>query len=255
MGNALSKKGKTRMKTITLCAVLSSVLLASGAAMAGPADKVYVPIVEKGETEIEFRSGYRDFNNGANEYAHVFDIGYGVTNRWKTELVVEYSGVTGSGGSIEAYEWENIIVLTEQGKHWVDVGLFAEYEHPRAEGPDELKIGPMFQKEIGSTVTNLNLIFERQIGAGASNDTELDYTWQVKWRGKESLQWGVQGFGGLGVLDDLGGDDKHSIGPAIFGLKRLSNGNKVAFDAAVLAGLNNSAPDTTVRLQLEYEIY
>jgi hypothetical protein len=243
------------MKTITLYVVLSSLLIASSAAMAGPADKVYLPIVEKGEIEFEFQSGYRDFNHGANEYAHVFDVGYGVNNRWKTELAIEYSGVTGSGGSIEAFEWENIILLTEQGKHWVDVGLFAEYEHPSAEGPDEIKIGPMFQKEIGPTVTNLNLVFERQIGAGASSDTELDYTWQVKWRGKESLEWGMQGFGGLGVLDDLGGDDKHSMGPAIFGLKRLSNGNKLGFDAAYLIGLNREAPDNTFRLQIEYEMY
>ena len=230
-------------------------LFASSAALAGPADKVYKPIVEKGETEFELRGGYRDFAGGADQYAYVFDLGYGVTERWETELVVAYEGETGQGGTIAAIEWENIIVLTEQGKHWADVGLFVEYEHTFADGPDELKIGPMFMKEIGPTIANLNLFLERKIGSGANSDIDLDYAWQVKWRGNEALEWGVQGFGGLGEVGALGEGDKHSIGPALFGVKRLASGNKVAYDAAVLAGVNDAAPDMTVRFELEYEMY
>ena len=228
---------------------------ASASAVAGPADKVYKPIVEKGETEFELRGGYRNFSGGPDQYAYVFDLGYGVTERWKTELVVEYEGETGFGGKLAALEWENIIVLTEQGKHWADVGLFVEYEHTFADGPDELKIGPMFMKEIGPTVANLNLLFERKIGSGATSDIDLDYTWQVKWRGNEALELGLQGFGGLGEVSDLGQGDKHSIGPALFGVKRLASGNKLAYDAALLAGVNNAAPDMTVRFELEYEMY
>lgn len=248
------KPGKDMRVVFSLLA-LSVSLLASSAALAGPANKVYSPIVEKGETEIEFRGGYRQFDNAADSYAYVLDFGYGVTERWQTELVIEYSGKTGFGGTIEAVEWENLLVLTEQGKHWVDVGLLIEYEHTFADGPDEFKIGPLFQKEVGPTIVDLNLIFEREIGSGASSDIALDYAWQVKWRGNEALEWGMQGFGGLGVLSDLGEGDKHSVGPALFGMKRLASGNKIAYDAAILAGLNEAAPDMTVRFQLEYEIY
>ena len=228
---------------------------AASPAFAGPADKVYRPVVEKGETEFEWRGGYRDYGNGPDEYATVFDIGYGVTDRWKTELAFEYEGETGEGGRMEAVEWENIILLTEQGKHWVDVGLFAEYEHSFADGPDEIKIGPMFQKEIGGTVANLNLLFEREVGRDAGDDTELDYTWQVRWTGNERLEFGLQGFGGLGELDHLGEGETHSVGPALFGVTRLASGNKIAYDAAVLAGLNDAAPDLTFRFQLELEVY
>lgn len=242
------------MKTPHLLSLALVAALASTTALAGPADKVYTPHVEKGETEFELRGGYRDFNAAANEYASVFDIGYGVTDRWKTELVVEYSGQTGGSKKFEAWEWENIIVLTEQGEHWVDVGLFAEYEHAFA-GVDEIVIGPLFEKEIGSTVNNLNLLFERQVGDGASHDVELDYAWQTRWRGNEKLEWGLQGFGGLGVVDDLGHGDKHSIGPALFGTQRLSSGNKIGYNAAVLAGLNQAAPDLTLRFELELEMY
>ena len=242
-------------RTSPRLALLALALFASGTVLAGPADKVYTPKVEKGETEFELRGGYRDFADGPDEYAYVFDIGYGVTDFWKTELVLEYSGETGFGGTMEAMEWENVFMLTEPGKYWLDLGLFVEYEHTFADGPDELKIGPMFQKEIGPTVTNLNLLFERQVGSGAGSEVELDYSWQVKWRGNEALEFGVQGFGGLGEVGDLGEDDKHSIGPALFGLKRMANGNKLAYDAALLAGLNEAAPDLTIRFELEYEMY
>lgn len=230
-------------------------LCAATAAVAGPADTVYRPIVEKGEIELEFRGGYRDFNDAASEHAFVYDFGYGVTNNWRTELVVEYAAEGGNPGKLEAWEWENVIVLTEQGKYWADVGLFAEYENGFSAGPDELKIGPMFEKEIGPTIANVNLLFKHEIGSGASNDTELDYTWQVKWRGREALEWGAQGFGGLGVLGDLGTEDRHSAGPALFGSRRLASGNKLSYNAALLGGLNAAAPDVTARFQLEYEIY
>ena len=39
------------------------------------------------------------------------------------------------------------------------------------------------------------------------------------------------------------------------GVQRLANGNKVAYDAAILGGLNDEAPDLTVRFNLEFEMY
>jgi len=225
------------------------------AALAGPADKVYSPIVVKGETEFELRGGFRSFAHAPDEHAFVLDVGYGVTNNWLTELVLEQASEGGNPSRLEAWEWENVILLTEQGKHWADFGLLSEYEHSFAAGPDTLKLGLLFQKEIGPTVANLNLVFIREVGSGASSVTEFEYRWQARWRGREALEWGVQGFGSLGTFGHLGRDDSHSIGPALFGAKRLGNGNKLVYNAAVLGGVNAAAPDVSVRLELEYEIY
>jgi hypothetical protein len=237
-------------------ALLSSCLLAaSSAAFAGAADPVYTPTVEQGETEFELRGGYRDYDDAPNEHAFVFDVGYGVTNRWRTEAVLEYAAEDGEPGRLEALEWENVFVLTEPGRHWMDVGLLAEYEHSFASGPDEVKFGPLFQKEFASTIANLDFRFKREVGAGSSDDTELDYRWQLRWRGNEALEWGVQGFGELGTVDDLGGEDWHAAGPALFGVTRLGGRDKLRYNAAVLAGLSPSAPEATLRFQLEYEMY
>jgi hypothetical protein len=235
--------------------LLACALPASHAAFAGAADAVYTPMVEQGETEFELRGGYRDFNGAPDEHAFVFDIGYGVNNRWRTEAVLEYAAEGGEPGKLEALEWENVFVLTEPGKHWMDVGLLAEYEHSFASGPDEVKFGPLFQKQIGSAVANLNFRFKREVGSGSSDDTELDYRWQVRWLGNERLEWGVQGLGELGTVDHLGEGDWHSVGPALFGLKRLQGRDKLRYNAAVLAGLDRAAPDAAVRFQIEYEMY
>ena len=235
--------------------LLSCLVPASTAVFAGAADAVYTPTVEKGETEFELRGGYRDYGDEPDEHAFVFDLGYGVNNRWRTEAVLEYAAEGGEPGRLEALEWENVIVLTEPGKHWMDVGLLAEYEHSFAEGPDEVKIGPLFQKEFASTIANLNFTFKHEVGHDASGDTEMNYRWQLRWRGNEALEWGMQGFGDLGTVDDLGEGATHAAGPAVFGLKRLAGRDKIRYNAAVLAGLNAAAPDATVRFQVEYEMY
>ncbi|MEO6065908.1 MAG: hypothetical protein ABIP49_09050, partial [Lysobacterales bacterium] len=160
------------------------------------------------------------------------------------------------GGKFEALEWENIFQLTEQGQYWVDVGLFVKYEWVLADGvPDEFVIGPMFQKDIGRTQANFNLLFERGVGHGAGNEVELDYRAQLRWRGNPLHEFGLQAFGGFGDVSELGSETSHSVGPAIFGATSLGGGKKLAYDAAVLVGLTDSAPDLTLRFEIEYEIY
>jgi len=243
------------MQKITSLSLLTLALGFSASALAGPADKVYRPIVEKGETEIEVRGGYFDVHDAADEYAWVTDFGYAFTNNWKSELVFEYEGETSEGAHPEAVEWENLIVLTEQGKHWADVGLLIEAEHSFSSAPEEFKVGLLLEKEVGPTIADLNLVAVKEFGDEASDETELEYRWQVKWRGNEKLEWGVQGLGGLGTFEHFGDETGHSIGPAIFGVKRLANGNKVSYDAAILGGLNDNAPDITARFNIEFEIY
>jgi hypothetical protein len=229
------------------CGVTCLILLAGPAALAGPADKVYLPIVEQGETELELRGGSAQLDAGGHLRALVFDIGYGVTSRWFTELAVEYEDGPFGSGEFEALEWENVFQLTEQGQYWIDVGLFAKYEHKLESGAvDAIVIGPMFQKDAGRAQLNLNLLLERQVGAGADSKLELAYTTQAKWRDRPELEFGLQAFGAA---------DSHSLGPALFSNRRLASGNKLKFDAALLFGVSDNAADVTLRFQIEYEMY
>ncbi|MEO6154971.1 MAG: hypothetical protein ABIP16_04515 [Thermomonas sp.] len=222
-------------------------------AHAGAASKVYTPKVEYRELELEFRGGWQDYNGTkqGDGQQYVFDIGYGVTSRWFTELAVFYSRAPGEGGQIEEFKSENIFLLTEPGKHWLDVGMIVEVVHNRAEGLNEIELGPLFQAQVGREQFNLNFELARELVDGA--ETEVGYAWQWKHRGNPKLEFGLQGFGELGTLGDLG-QHEAKLGPAIFGSLRLPSGHKIKYDGAVLAGVTAGAPDTTVRFQLEYEI-
>lgn len=226
---------------------LAAALLASPRAEAGPADKVYRPVVEYGETEVELRGGYladeRDAIDGTQAY--VLDFGHGVTPWWFTEAVIEIEKEPGSSLEAEEIEWENIFQLSEPGQYFLDFGFFAEAKLPlEVEYPYGVELGPMFQKETGPLVHNLNLLAEWSFGNGFATENELGYSLQSRWRSGTAVEAGVQGFGE---------EDAHLLGPAVFGGGRLGERSKFKWDAAVLAGLTDAAEDWRLRWELEFE--
>ena len=113
----------------------------------------------------------------------------------------------------------------------------------------------MLQHEFGAIQSNLNFLLERELGSAAEPGAEVSYAWQVKWRSNSRFEPGVQGFGSLGRTNDFGHATEHKIGPAFFGQVAHGSHNKLKYDGAILFGLNNNTPDTTVRFTLEYEMY
>jgi hypothetical protein len=238
-------------------ALASALFLHLPAAQADPAAKVYLPAVVQGEVELELRGGFQRWrdHDDDRERQFVADVGYAFTSWWKSELAVGVTRLPGTSSRLDEIEWENIFELTEPGQYWVDLGLFAELARDHAEGRNVVAIGPMFQKEFYRLQANANLLFERQLGAHAEPGAEIDYAWQLKWRGNPHFEPGVQGFGTIGRTNDFARETEHKIGPAFFSQAVLGARNKIKFDAAVLFGLNRNSPDTTVRFNLEYEIY
>ena len=223
---------------------------------AGPASKVYTPQVSYGEWELELRGGAQQWpgQSGDRAQQYVTDIGYGIAPRWFTELAVFYAKMPGNAARIEGYEWENVFQLTEIGEYWMDVGLFAELAHDRLEKKNYLELGPMFQKEFGRALVNLNLLFKRGLARGREPGTEFEYAWQWKWRGTASFEPGLQGFGSFGRIGDLHAAE-NKLGPAFFGRVLLGAGRALKYDAALLFGTRNGSPDRTLRFQLEYEFF
>jgi hypothetical protein len=226
-------------------------------AQADPAAKVYLPTVVQGEVEVELGGGYQRWrdHDDDRERQFVVDVGYGFTSWWKSELAVGVTRLPGTSTRLDEIEWENIFALTEPGQYWADLGLFAELARDHDEGRNVVAIGPLLQKEFGPVQANINLLFERQLGAHAEPGAEINYAWQVKWRGNPRFEPGVQGFGTMGRTNDFARETEHKIGPALFSQAVVGARDKIKFDAAILFGLNRNTPDTTVRFNLEYEIY
>ena len=226
-------------------------------AVAGPADYVFTPIVEAGEKEVDFKYGTAKAPDGTRKTVYSLGFGYGATDYWFTELYLkrELQG----GDSLSLLEWENKFQLTETGKYPIDVGLITEIEAPLNNGkaPWELKFGPLFQTEFGKLQLNANVLFETKIG-GADEErhfTELGYQWQAKYRLKPAFEFGLQGIGEVGEWKhwDNADEQAHRIGPAVFGKFNIGQKQAIKYNAALLLGLSDAAPNSTFRMQVEYE--
>ena len=251
-----TRQGSSSRGLIVSAAVAAALSLQSRGANADPADKVHLPTVVQGELEFELLGGYQWWHDSEDnrERQFVGEIGYGVTPWWKTELGVGTTRVPGESYKLDEVEWENIFALTEPGRYWMDVGLFAEFAYDHPERRNAIALGPMFQKEIDAFQGNLNIFFERELASSGEPGAAINYEWQVKWRGNPRFEPGLQGFGTLGRTNDFGHQTQNSVGPAFFGQIPAGGRSKLKYDAAVLFGLNRNTPDTTVRFEIEYEL-
>lgn len=232
--------------------------LASTAVYAGPADYVYMPTVEYGEREIDFKFGSASHADGRHRTDTSLGYGYGATEYWFTEV---YFKRKLQGNSDETYfEWENKFQLLETGKYPLQLGLITEIEAPVSQsGPWEAKIGPLLQTEFGKLQLNANMLLERKYssdGSGVRYPTEALYQWQIKYRLQPEFEFGAQGFGALGEWDkwvNSKAEEGHNMGPAIFGKVPVGNRQAIKYNAAWLIGSGAGAAERTFRLQVEYE--
>ena len=115
--------------------------------------------------------------------------------------------------------------------------------------------GPMFQAEWGKIQGNLNIFIQKHIRATETFDTELRYQMQIKYRNSEQLEWGAQAFGNVGQWDRWSATSKQEfkVGPALFGKIKTGTKEAIKWNSALLVGTTNATPNTTLRIQTEYE--
>lgn len=233
-------------------------LFVAASAFAEPTDYIYLPAVEYGEKEIDFKYGSARTGSDRDQAASI-GFGYGATQRWFTEAYLKYARPSGEGTAFDAIEWENKFQLTETGEYPVDVGLITEIEITKRPGdPNELKWGPLFQTDLGKLQLNGNLLFMKRFGrddVSSSHPVEFGYQWQVKYRATPAFQYGFQGFGETGKWNDWVSQEEqnHRLGPAVFGKVALGNRQVIKYNAAWLLGASQAAPGHILRAQVEYE--
>jgi len=179
---------------VLIIAALGALMLAPSNAQAD--HKVYSPYVEKGELEIEAR-GHID-QDGAQK--NKYEVGYGFTDWWFSSVFAEYEQPAGSSLSHTATSWENIFQLTDQGKHWLDAGLYLEYESPTDGSPTKLETKLLLEKAVGRYVNTANLVMAREVGSGASSTIDLEYAWRTKYKLKPEFEPGIELYGSAGTL-------------------------------------------------------
>jgi len=221
-------------------------------------NKVFYPNVTQGEFEFENR--YFDTldkdptkGNGRN---FVTELGYGVTDWWFTEIENEFKKDPQDKWRYTALGSENIFQILPQGSTFVDLGFFVEYEIGMRRGnSDTIQFGPIIQKQFGRLLTTVNLFVAADIGGHDPAEPEFSYRVEAKYRLSPLFQPGIQAFGEPGAFSgfDPASEQKHRLGPVIFGTYNLFPG-KINYEAGYLFGLTEGSASGTMKFLLEYEI-
>jgi len=253
---------------------LATLTLAPALALAEPAESVITPDIEKGEREIEMTFGVSN-DGGQHSGGLGISFGVGVTDRWATEVGIEFERQSGEGFELDGFEWENRIGLIVDEDAPVALCLLAGIERPRERDEGwSATFGLLSETRIGRTLLNANLLLERSWGQDESGEedgedvdggrdgeeeadgaTTLGYQWQWLYRHSFRIHYGLHGMGELGQWDewDASDEQKHQIGPAIFGRVKLANRRRLNYDVGFLLGLTEATPDYTLRTKMEYE--
>lgn len=237
-------------------------LLAACVSFANPAfavDKIYDPYVKKGEWEAEY-FGHRSIDgdrNKDNAQGHEVSVGYGVTDYWKTEFYGIWDREPGNGGTkFDAVEWENIFQLTGKGEYWLDAGASLAYEWtPESDHADAVEARLLLAKDWGKTHHVLNLMAEKDVGAGPKDGLGAALLWSSRYRYSRYFQPGfeVQLESGDIEHDDVSfNDHEQYAGPVAYG--KLPIGEGLGYRAGYLFGLTDDSADGQALLQLEYEL-
>ena len=214
---------------------------------------VYSPHVQVTQSEIELR-GYRyddprgDYHGGA---AAELSLAHAFTPWWKAELyLAKYQKAPGEGEHLLGYEFENTFQLTPAGEYWADFGFLAAYEHNTRPGvPDTAEFGPLIAKAVGRFTHTVNLIWEKQLGAGAAGKYEFRYSYQGTYTLSSAFRPGIEAYG-------RPADHAYQAGPVIAGDWYIpGTRSELEYRFGVVLGLNAAAPRRTWLAQLEYEFF
>lgn len=227
-------------------------------------DYLFTPTVTQGERELEFYGGAGSAGDHTRAESNAaLGLGYGVTQHWFTELAIEYRSQSPAGTGLDAIEWENILQIGEPGQWPVDFGLVCNVEKPYGVSSNSLqkeassiRFGPLLQKDIGKVEVNVNLLVKRYLQSTESSSSQFSYQGQVKYRYSPPLEMGVQAFGRLSADGRAWAPYSQQllrVGPVVLGRLKLPRERSLAYNIGFLVGTTQHSPDSTLRMQVEYE--
>jgi len=208
----------------------------------------------------------RPDQRGATSYTA--ELGTGLTSWWHSELELGFDRDPGANQPtlLTQAVWENMMQITEPGEQFVDAGIYFEYGQSltrgRNAGPNEFTIGPVIAKDIGRTISTINLFFTRQLGPDqTSQRLDFSYAWQTRWNIWAPLSPAIEIYGDTGPL---GASPRFSqqqlltgpVGVGVLKLNQLGLGHagNIKYEIGWLFGTTPATARGTLRWRLELEI-
>ena len=213
---------------------------------------VYSPYVTKGQTEFELRGAQqRDGDPAMNGTRNVeISVAHAFTDWWRPEIYLgEYEHAPGEPAQWIGNEFENVFQLAPQGEYWADPGVLLSYGQKRQPGvPSTLEFGPLLEKQTGRINQRLNLIWEKEVGAGASGKYAFRTAYQFAYKVSKAFAPGIEVY-------LRPSDNSYQLGPIVRGELLSSHGTELAYRFGVVFGLNAAASSQTFLAHIEYGFY
>jgi len=204
---------------------------------------IYEPYVEYGEKEIELYMQHTEDSDatidGSQQY--VLEFAHGIRPNLFVEAKVIFDKYSDSDLDSKAVGVEAVYQFTEQGEYAVDVGFLAEAVYSIDDSElEEIEFGPLLSRDFGATTLTANIIAEYEV---EEKELEAGINLQWKWRHSATMEPAVELYTNEYVT---------VAGPVLMG--ELSTGQtKFGYQVGWLAGLDDSSPDNTFKLLVEYE--
>jgi len=248
---------------MTIRALVAVGLVAGLVGAAGRAEaalRVYSPIVEEGEAEVETQFDATGDHRAAKTGGMTANVsvGYGVTSWWKAEVEGQWKRDPQGAAHFDSTSFENIFQVTEQGKYAADVGFFFEYEAVSQRGDhNNVTFGPLIQTEFGANLTTVNVLFTHELGNRSAAGMGFEARVQSVWPINDYVSGGVEAYwqpGRLGAFPLASAQGLRS-GPVLTGDVRVPGLGKVKYELGYLMGVTGASPQSTVRGVVEYEFH
>jgi hypothetical protein len=221
----------------------------------GLSEQVYGAVVDEGRKELELRYGRLNGGAGAGESALVAEASYGVNDWWYSAVLAQFESAPGDDLELADIGWENLLELTGTKDDALRTAVYAEIKvSTRDNEPGELEFKGIAEYRAAPWNFRFNLIFEREFGENASDETEFGYAARAVRYVDQHVALGVEGFGDLGTFDDVGHQVPQYWGPMIFGEVPLERG-ELELQAGFLFGFGANEADNQLRLTAEWDFF
>ncbi|MDE2150533.1 MAG: hypothetical protein KGJ55_12060 [Gammaproteobacteria bacterium] len=243
------------MRLVLLYPPLLIALAAASGAAAANDFVVYSPSLVQGQNELETRAFYFQDGNGSKddgEYEYNIAAGHTFTSWWKSEVYfvnVKRDTAAGETPKFDHYEFEQTFQLAPVGKYFVTPGFLLSYEpSTRSNTPDTVEYGPLFERQDGRFTQRLNLIWEREVGGGASGKPAFRNTYSLSYRWRPTLQPAMEVYLRYS-------DNNYHLGPMIYGELNTPYGGEIEYKVGAVFGVNRDTPNATWIARFEYEFF
>lgn len=245
------KQGDSQMILKNTKAALLSFLGATLLAPPAWATKtVTSPYVTKGKATVEWRGGYDEDDNDDHSVRTRNQVAYGFTDFYEMKLSADTRHDEGEDTDFTDLDVENKFQITPKGEYWVDLGLRLDYTRSLNGGADGLGTKILLGKQTGDFTHLLNLEAGREIGEDSSDDWGYGLAYGVSYPLTEDLALGGEWYSDFADFEGDYSEQDHRVGPVLYG----SAFEVIKYQAGVLAGVSEAAPDYTVKATVNYSL-